>query len=89
MKMPPKVIKHGGSGIAYANYGCRCAECTEAHRIRLAKRQAERAAEAKDPNDPRHGNDSFYINHGCRCEPCKKAHSEKCAEYQQKRKAKA
>ena len=69
----PKVIKHGGSGSAYANYGCRCEECTEAHSKRIKRRQYERALEPKNPNDPRHGTYSFYNNHGCRCGPCKES----------------
>ena len=63
-------MNHGGDGTAYSNYGCRCDECTEANRVRTARRRNERRAEAKDPDDPRHGMYSFYANHGCRCDKC-------------------
>jgi len=82
-------MKHGGAGTAYANYGCRCAECTEANRVRTARRRAERVAEHKDPNDPRHGKVSFYSNHGCRCEKCTTAWSAYCKSAHAKRKAAA
>ena len=62
-------------------------ECTEAHRKRVARRRAERAAAPKDPNDPRHGTPAFYSNHGCRCEKCIAAHVEKCQKGQERRTA--
>jgi len=68
-------VKHGGAGTAYAHYGCRCEECTEANRKRVARRRAERTAAPKDDNDPRHGSYSFYSNHGCRCDKCRSAAS--------------
>lgn len=68
-----KELKHGGAGTAYSHYGCRCEECKEANRIRVAKRKKQRYLETKDPNDPRHGSSSFYSNHGCRCEKCSEA----------------
>lgn len=34
---------HGGSGSRY-NAGCRCAVCTEAHRVRIGRRREQRRA---------------------------------------------
>ena len=73
---------HGASG--YVAYGCRCVVCTRANRERVNRRRLERVAAPKDPNDQRHGKQSFYINHGCRCEPCTAAHSTACADYSQR-----
>ena len=79
-------MNHGGSGTAYANYGCRCDECKEANRARTSRRRKERFAEPKAPDDPRHGKSTFYSNHGCRCEKCTAAWSAECKRYADKRK---
>lgn len=65
-------VRHGGSGSAYANYGCRCEPCTEANRVRVARRRAERSADAPGVV---HGSRSTYLNWGCRCESCTQANS--------------
>lgn len=65
-------VRHGGSGSAYANYGCRCVPCTEANRVRVVRRRAERSAD--DPGVA-HGTRGGYINWGCRCVPCTRANS--------------
>ena len=83
-----KEISHGGAGTSYTHYGCRCEDCTEANRKRVARRSAERNLEPKDPNDPRHGTISFYNNHGCRCDRCKAENSRVCKSYYESRKAK-
>ena len=72
-----KPVTHGGAGTAYANYGCRCDECTLANRFKVARRQAERRYE-KVPSEEMHGKQSTYINWSCRCEPCSAAHSAVC-----------
>lgn len=56
------------------NAGCRCADCTEAQRLRIALFRLDRAG-SLSPDDPRHGNASSYINYGCRCRPCTDAHN--------------
>jgi hypothetical protein len=33
--LPREQVPHGASG--YVNYGCRCPECTEGHRLRLRR----------------------------------------------------
>lgn len=85
--MNPERMNHGGSGSTYANYGCRCEECTDANTRRIKRRQAERYAAPKDPDGPRHGKTSFYINHGCRCDKCKAAQSVQNAQYRARRAA--
>jgi len=35
-----KSVTHGGSGTAYAHYGCRCDECTVANTARSMRRRA-------------------------------------------------
>jgi hypothetical protein len=72
-------VKHGGAGTAYANYGCRCDECTAANAARVARRRAERATE--EPPADAHGNASTYTNWRCRCDECTAANSEKCKTY--------
>ena len=69
-----KPVTHGGSGSAYANYGCRCELCIEANTARVDRRRRERQTEEQPANLP-HGRDSTYSNWGCRCEPCKAAYS--------------
>lgn len=70
-----RLLEHGGSGTTYEHYGCRCLECREAHRARIAKRRAVRIAElAADPTIVEHGKDSTYGNYGCRCDECREAH---------------
>jgi len=61
-------VKHGGSGTAYANYKCRCDECTEANTARTKRRRNARYGEA--PPEDIHGKYSTYSNWGCRCELC-------------------
>lgn len=72
----PGEWKHGGS--AYVNHKCRCSVCTEAHRVTMAKRKAERAAIVKEsglPSHIKHGRNA-YGNWGCRCEVCTAAHTQ-------------
>jgi hypothetical protein len=66
------LLKHGGSGSAYANYGCRCDECKAANAARVQRRARERTSEEPAPDS--HGKDSTYKNWGCRCEACIEAH---------------
>jgi len=71
-------IKHGGSGAAYANYGCRCDECTEANRVRIVRRRSSRKlSEFKGE----HGKESTYTNWTCRCKSCSEAHAKVCKAY--------
>lgn len=72
-----KPVTHGGSGTAYANYGCRCDACTEANTIRVEIRRRARLREGV-PSDAVHGSSSTYSNWGCRCDECRAAHSEGC-----------
>lgn len=70
---------HGAN--LYSSGRCKCRVCTAAHRDRMNRRNVERAAAPKDPNDPRHGRPTFYANHGCRCEKCSAAWAMKCRAY--------
>ena len=75
------MVRHGGAGTAYANYGCRCEECTEANRRRIGRRRAERMAQVREsglPASVEHGL-SAYTNWGCRCEICSEANRRYCA----------
>lgn len=47
LKPSGKPVVHGGSGSAYSNYGCRCAECTEAFVVSIYARR--RAREGRPP----------------------------------------
>lgn len=69
-----KPVKHGGSGTAYANYGCRCAECKLANSDRARRRRQERVTE--EPPELAHGKYSTYSNWGCRCDACTQAGSD-------------
>ena len=62
------LVKHGGSGTAYANYGCRCEECQEANTERTKRRRRERVTE--EPPADSHGKPSTYSNWGCKCVEC-------------------
>lgn len=77
--------KHG-TASGYTYYGCRCGECREGHRLRMARRKAERLS---GPVLGKHGLRSTYSNWGCRCEPCTKAHSEACVAYARERRARS
>lgn len=81
-----KPIQHGGSGSAYANYGCKCLECRQANTARANRRRAERRHE-DIPEGVVH-NASTYSNWACRCDDCATAHAEKERELQAERKAK-
>ena len=63
-----KPVIHGGSGSAYANYGCRCAECTAANTACITRRKKARRPE--DANPKSHGKVQTYSNWNCRCAPC-------------------
>lgn len=77
---------HGNSST-YDTYGCRCDECTLAHKNRMMATRLRRAARLKaDPTLVKHGLRSTYVNWFCRCGPCTKVHSEACAEYDKRRK---
>lgn len=54
----------------YNFYRCRCVLCRRRNSARVFLQRMKRYAEAKDPQDPRHGSASFYQNNGCRCGPC-------------------
>jgi hypothetical protein len=69
------VTAHGNS--KYTNDGCRCDECTDAHRLAIAGRKRARrkyVAEFGLPSGVEHGN-SAYKNWSCRCAVCKAAHA--------------
>lgn len=72
MSLPRADSRHG-SISAYANHACRCALCTEAHRVYGAKLRASRQPLGED--DSRHGTTNAYTNYGCRCELCNEAMS--------------
>lgn len=79
-------MEHGGSGYAYSNLGCRCDECREAHRLRIARRTAERRLELpKRVDQLPHGTRSTYSNWGCRCAACTEANAKACADYAKRR----
>lgn len=58
--------KHG-TPSSYSN-GCRCVECREAHRIRIAEQRAARTGKAHT-----HGSVSAYQNWHCRHPKCRAA----------------
>lgn len=72
----PVVAGKHGTGNRY-NRGCRCPECADATRERMAKRRHSR-------KPPVHGTKSAYRNHGCRCDPCKAAGSVENAQNREK-----
>lgn len=74
VKLTPggKPITHGGSGNAYASYGCRCAECKAANTKRAARRRSERDSMSGQFEHGRSG----YVNWSCRCDVCSLAHKE-------------
>ncbi len=82
-----KLVKHGGSGTAYANYGCRCDECKQANAERALRRRKARLKEEPPPGS--HGKYTTYSNWGCRCEFCLKAGSEHNKKNYRDRKVKA
>lgn len=83
-----KPVTHGGSGTAYANYGCRCPECTVANAERIGRRRRERRFEPI-PDWVQHGVYTTYTNWSCKCDPCKAAGAVKNRETHQRRKARA
>jgi hypothetical protein len=58
------------------NTGCRCGECTEAHRVRCAAIRAELAARPREQVP--HGK-AGYVNWRCRCGICTAANTERSA----------
>jgi hypothetical protein len=86
-------VNHGAS--AYSNGKCRCAECREANRERIAMARARRKAGRKGGHpssldSPLFHGVSAYQNWGCRCDVCFKAQSEaNAANYRRRRLADA
>ena len=68
-------------------HGCRCADCTEAHRADHAARRA-RFAERPQEDVP-HGTMSAYTNWHCRCGPCTDTYRMKNALTRARRKRRA
>lgn len=68
-----KIGPHG-TYSAYARYKCRCNECREYQRARVARSRAQRLAEGRIG----HGTSSGYDD-GCRCEECRDAHRTRIA----------
>jgi len=68
-----------GRPHTYDTYGCRCAECIEAHRQRQVEQNESRAKRlAADPTVVKHGRRSTYSNWGCRCNKCTTVHASFC-----------
>lgn len=78
--------KHGGSGMEYASYGCRCQECRAVNTERARKRREERDLSQFTGE---HGKPSTYSNWSCRCEPCRTAWNQKCRNEYHARKQRA
>lgn len=79
-----------GSVSTYTNHACRCAACTEAHRVSFAAKRKRRAARlAIDPTLTRHGTESTYTNWVCRCDDCTAAHATFQRQKRQQRRAEA
>lgn len=70
-------IEHG-TNSSYAR-GCRCPRCSVAHYKATSAMRNARRHEPKDfdPEDPRHGTNSYLYECGCRCVPCQKLHRSK------------
>lgn len=90
----PRLYGRHGTRTCYAS-GCRCARCTEAQRVGLGERKAQRYAD-RELTDGRlvataagltHGNKSTYNNWGCRCRPCTEVNSARSAAYYRARRA--
>lgn len=77
------IILHGGSGVGYRSYGCRCRACKEANRARV-ERDRRRRVGSEIPNTVAHGKASTYSNWGCKCDPCAEAWKIKCDTYYSK-----
>jgi hypothetical protein len=73
--------RHGTTN-GYSNFGCRCAQCTEANRLAQAAYKARLRAEGRVLGA--HGTDSCYDS-GCRCDECRAAHNRKSREYKRRR----
>jgi hypothetical protein len=79
-----------GKPSTYDTYGCRCNECTEAHRRRVSEGRESRTERLKgNPALAKHGKRSTYINWGCRCPSCTEAHSKQCKIHYERQKLKA
>lgn len=76
-----KPMKHGGSGMGYSHYGCRCEECTAANTWRYRRRTNARRPE--DAPAGSHGSPSTYVNWHCRCVECRAAMSAKNRAYRE------
>ena len=68
-----KIGPHG-TYSAYARCKCRCNECREYQRARVARTRAQRLTEGRI----NHGTSSGYDD-GCRCEDCRDAHRSRIA----------
>lgn len=78
------IILHGGSGMGYRSYGCRCHACREANRYRVETERTKRMERNEIPTTVKHGKPSTYSNWGCRCDSCSKAWIDKCNTYYSK-----
>ena len=62
-----------GSSTGY-NHGCRCPDCCQAHRNRMARYR--RKIRSRFVPARVHGTTNGYQNYGCRCVPCRAAAAE-------------
>lgn len=62
-----------GTAVEYGHWGCRCAECVEANRVRCAGLKAVRVERV---GEIPHGTMSGYWNWDCRCADCRRVGSE-------------
>lgn len=67
-----------GTDNCYGYWKCRCAECTEAHRVKY--RKDSEARKAREIPDDIHGKITTYSNWGCRCDLCRAANTQKTRE---------
>lgn len=63
-----------GTDLRYRKYGCRCGDCTEAHRVEQIEVKARRVKKGRrNPTLIPHGTAGGYTNWDCRCSECSDA----------------
>lgn len=64
-----------GRRNTYGKGGCRCVECTEAHRLYVTAERRKRGVKPIGPGPIKHGTMHAYARRKCRCDLCREANS--------------
>lgn len=81
-----QTCQHTGNSLSYAYaHGCRCDQCTEYNRVRVAEIRANQKARklAQIQCPVHHQSASYAYKNGCRCQTCVRTNRQRVADHHQ------